>query len=92
MAWDVRIKKKVAKHIRELPQKVQEQIVLLTQEIQLLGPVRGNWRNYSKLGGEKHHCHVKDGHPSYVVCWEAVDKKIQIIEVYYAGTREKAPY
>jgi hypothetical protein len=27
-----------------------------------------------------------------VACWEVIDKKIQLVEVYYVGSREKAPY
>jgi hypothetical protein len=41
---------------------------------------------------EKYHCHLKAGRPTYVACWELIDKKIRILEVYYVGTREKAPY
>jgi hypothetical protein len=36
-------------------------------------------------------CHLKKGRPTYVACW-TVDKKNKVIEVYYAGTHEKAPY
>ena len=57
-----------------------------------MGTVRGNWPNYSKLGPKDHHCHIKKGRPTYVVCWRVVDDLIQIVEVYYAGTHEKAPY
>ena len=55
----------------------------------------GNWKNYSKLKGmvgDKHHCHVTNGSPTYVCCWEVMDKRLKILEVYYAGTHEKAPY
>ena len=62
------------------------------KEIEIVGPVRGNWPNYSKLGGMRHHCHIKDGRPSFVVCWEVVGTEVRLIEVYYVGTREKAPY
>lgn len=55
------------------------------------GPNAYHWPNYSKLGTVKYHCHLKKGHPTYVACWTA-DKKNQVIEVYYAGTHEKAPY
>ena len=55
------------------------------------GPEVPNWPNYGKLGGAIYHCHLKKGRPTYVACW-TVDKKNKIIEVYYAGTHEKAPY
>lgn len=64
----------------------------LVQEIQQTGPVRGSWKNYSKLGKLRHYCHLKAGRPTYVACWEVVDKQIKIVEVYYVCTHEKAPY
>lgn len=90
--WTVEITKKAQKQINKLPQSVRENLRALVLEIENVGPVRGNWANYSKLGNEEHHCHIKDGHPTYVACWRVVNKTIQIAEVYYAGTREKAPY
>ena len=32
------------------------------------------------------------GKPTYVCCWEVIDKQKKIIEVNYVGTHEKAPY
>ncbi|WP_338032555.1 hypothetical protein [Desulfocurvibacter africanus] len=61
-------------------------------EIEKEGPVRGNWPNYSKLGPEKHHCHLKKGNPTYVAVWEERDRQVRLVEVTYAGTHEKAPY
>ena len=55
------------------------------------GPETPKWPNYSKLGRMTYHCHLKKGRPTYVACWTA-NKKNKIIEVYYAGTHEKAPY
>jgi hypothetical protein len=54
--------------------------------------VRGDWPNYSKLAGGRHHCHLKKGKPTYVAVWEVLDKDIKLIEVQYVGTHEKAPY
>ena len=92
MAWTVQWKKKVEKQLRELPELVLFQFRILIREIQVAGPVRGNWKNYSKLAQSTHHCHIKSGRPTYVVCWEVVDKKCEIVEIYYVGTHEKAPY
>ena len=86
------ITKKAAKSIEKLPQSARENLRVLTLEIQNVGPVRGNWPNYSKLGVNEHHCHIKKGHPTYVACWRVVNKTIQAVEVYYAGTHENAPY
>ena len=90
--WTISVKKKVDKELSKLPVKVRELVALLLKDIELGGPVRGDWPNYSKLGGDKHHCHIKDGRPSYVACWEVTDKTVRIVEVYYVGTRENAPY
>jgi hypothetical protein len=57
-----------------------------------MGPVGGNWPNYSRLGVDQHHCHFKKGRPCYVAVWEEKDKQIRLVEVTYAGTHEKAPY
>ena len=45
-----------------------------------------------KKGTDKRHCHLQKGRPTYVCCWEVINKKRKIIEVYYVGTHEKAPY
>ena len=58
MAWTVQWKRKLEKQIGDLPEAVQLQFRELVREIQLSGPVRGNWKNYSKLGSDKHHCHL----------------------------------
>ena len=92
MEWEVKIKKKVQKQIVALPESIQKQINALLEEIRFRGPVRGNWKNYGKLSATRHHCHIKSGRPTYVVCWEVTKKEIKLVEVCYAGTHEKAPY
>jgi mRNA-degrading endonuclease RelE of RelBE toxin-antitoxin system len=89
--WEVRLQRKAAKQVKSLPQKVRERLFALALEIEQYGPVRGNWPNYSRLGGGRHHCHLKKGRPTYVAVWEEIEGSI-IIEVVYAGTHEKAPY
>ena len=64
--------------------------MLLFAEIRQLGPVRGDWPNYGKLGSGLHHCHLKKGRPTYVVVW--VERSKEEIEVRYVGTHEDAPY
>ena len=61
------------------------------------GPVQTPWPNYSKFKNQgknvdKRHCHLLKGKPTYVACWQVLDKKKKILEVYYVGTHEKAPY
>lgn len=92
MKWTVKYSKRAAKQAEKLPNKVLEILDLLVAEIELSGPVRGNWPNYSKLGGMLHHCHIKKGHPTYVAVWEEDESGIRFVEVKYVGTHEKAPY
>jgi len=94
MSWIVSYSRKAAKQYGGLPPVVQDRLDVLTAEIELLGPVRGNWKNYSKLEGStrRHHCHIKTGRPTYVAVWEETDETVKLVEVVYAGTHEKAPY
>lgn len=92
MNWRVFFSGKASKMYRKLPESIKEIVILLAKEIELLGPVRGDWKNYGKLGAELHHCHLKSGRPTYVVCWRILDKTERLVEIYYVGTHEKAPY
>jgi hypothetical protein len=46
------------------------------------GPAPGKgWSNYGKLKGNKEdlrHCHLIKGNPTYVCCWEVIDKKSEL--------------
>ena len=92
MGWEVNISRKVLKGLNKLPKSAKKQLFLLMKEIEVSGPVRGNWANYGKLSTNRHHCHIKKGQPTYVVVWEEQDKEIKLVEMIYAGTHEKAPY
>ncbi|PIE70606.1 MAG: cytotoxic translational repressor of toxin-antitoxin stability system [Deltaproteobacteria bacterium] len=92
MNWTVILSKKTMKKVSKMPVAVKQQLFLLLKEIEVSGPVRGNWPNYIKLDKNRHHCHIKKGKSTYVAVWEVIDKKIQLVEVMYAGTNEKAPY
>jgi hypothetical protein len=61
MVWTVLEAKKPAKQKNKLPEKVQALMVTLEKEIEVSGPFPGNWPNYSKLGKDLHHCHMKNG-------------------------------
>lgn len=91
MAWTVTLHRKVDKELASLPATVQKHIFRLVFEIELMGPVRGNWPNYSKLDGNRHHCHLKKGRPTYIAVWTE-NKESITVEVIYVGTHEKAPY
>ena len=92
--WKVIYSNSACKSIQKLPQEIAEVIYALIEELKIEGPYRYNWKNYGKLKNEpnRFHCHLNRGRPTYVVCWEIKDKEIKIIEVFYAGTHEKAPY
>ncbi len=92
MSWTVLFTAKARKQKERLPQRVQEALFQLVREIEAAGPVRGDWPNYSKLSGGLHHCHLKKGHPTYVVVWREEQGSIRLVEVIYAGSHEKAPY
>lgn len=92
MLWTVNISMKASKQVTKLPEKVRDMLKALVADIAKTGPVRGDWSNYSKLDGDRHHCHLKKGQPTYVAVWQATNRTIRIVEVIYVGTHEKAPY
>ena len=96
MRWDVQIHKKVAKQIKKLPANVQAATFLLLRDLEFNGPKSSaGWKHYGKLKamrGDKRHCHVTRDKTTYICCWEVIDKKIRLLEVYYVGTHENAPY
>jgi hypothetical protein len=98
MKWKVVYGRKAAKTIvsKKTPSIIKAAMQALYLELEELGPGRINWPNYKKLSGnkkgiDKRHCHLKKGKPTWVCCWK-VEKEQIIIEVYYVGTHEKAPY
>ena len=88
MSYEVRIKKKVARGLTKLPSYVRKLLFLLIADLQADGPIQKTWRNFSALGGERFHCHLNY---RYVASWTCRRNEI-LIEVYYVGSREKAPY
>jgi mRNA-degrading endonuclease RelE of RelBE toxin-antitoxin system len=88
MAFQVRVKKKVARGLSKLPENVKQLLYLLVADLQAEGPIQRDWRNFSSLGEDRYHCHLTY---RYVACWTHKKNEI-IIEVYYVGSREKAPY
>jgi mRNA-degrading endonuclease RelE of RelBE toxin-antitoxin system len=91
MPWTVTFTGKVYKQKEKLPGKVRELLFQLAKDIEASGPVRGDWPNYSKLGDNRHHCHLKKGRPTYVAVWRE-DRNTVSVEIIYAGTHENAPY
>lgn len=92
MSWTITEKRALNKQVKKLPAKVQNLLIALKLDMEVHGPIRGNWPNYGKLTDDRHHCHLKKGQPTYVAVWEVIDREIKLIEVIYAGSHEKAPY
>ena len=95
MKWTVCGSNNVEKQIKKLSEKILSIFALLVEDLEIKGPDLFDWPNYCKLKGlkgDKRHCHLQKGKPTYVCCWEVTDKLQKVIEVYYVGTHEKAPY
>ncbi len=88
MQYKVTIKRKVAKGLNKLPKNIQKLLFLLIDDLKADGPIQKSWHNFSPLGENKYHCHLNY---RYVACWTWRRGEISI-EVYYVGSREKAPY
>ena len=89
VSWTVLITKKAAKSAAKLSARNRSKLDALKTELQLTGPIRGNWPNYSKLSDGSHHCHLDYAH---VACWRETKEGIKIVEIYYVGSRKDAPY
>jgi mRNA-degrading endonuclease RelE of RelBE toxin-antitoxin system len=88
MIYNVTIKKKIARGLKKLPKDVQKLLFLLIADLQVDGPIQKGWHNFSTLSEDRYHCHLNY---RYVACWKCEKNEITI-EVYYVGSREKAPY
>ncbi len=89
MAYKIVLKKKVLKTLQKLPDQIKIRFNILYKVLENGGPSAPNyWQNYSMLGDGKYHCHLTY---RYVACWRH-EKGTIIIEVYYVGSRESAPY
>ncbi|HAJ79533.1 MAG TPA: hypothetical protein DCO75_07140 [Fibrobacteres bacterium] len=88
MWYQVTIKRKIEKNICKLPGDVKKLFYLLVEDLKADGPYQKTWPNYSPLKENKYHCHLKY---NWVACWTWFKESIEI-EVYYVGSREKAPY
>ncbi len=86
--YKVNVKKKVIKNFKKMLEDVQEKMATLLMNLRDKGPIRSEWPNYSKLSKDLYHCHLAR---KWIACWQC-EKNSIIIEVYYAGSRENAPY
>ncbi len=88
MKYEVLIKKDAAKNLQKLSKTAKKRFSLLIDDLKEYGPIQPSYPNYSKLGKITYHCHL-DYH--WVVCWRCEDGQL-LVEVYYVGSRESAPY
>lgn len=97
--WKVVRSTKLDNEIKKLAKSIQAIAYALFSDLELSGPIQPEWSNYGPLNKSKkrippnsYHCHLKKGRPTFVACWRMVSKTEKIIEVFYVGTHEKAPY
>jgi len=86
--YRVRVSKAARKRMEKAPEDVLILFGELLQDLTEKGPVLPEWPHYSKLKKNKYHCHLAY---HWVACWYHEADSVQI-EVYYAGSREDAPY
>jgi len=89
VSWFVRFGQKAKKQIIKMPQREQSVLMRLVADLEIEGPILPQWKNYSKLGKNTHHCHLSY---KWVACWQVDDSEVKLIEIYYTGSREDAPY
>jgi mRNA-degrading endonuclease RelE of RelBE toxin-antitoxin system len=90
MKYKVNIKPKILRNLKKYPKHIQTTFADLVLDLEEKGAILPNWNNYSKLKNRdnEYHCHLAY---KWVACWRH-EKETIIIEVYYAGSREEAPY
>ena len=76
------------KLVTKMPMRVQQKFMNLVDDLKIQGQIQRLCPNFSSIGGGKYHCHLE---LKWVACWTC-NKKDLLIEVYYAGSREDAPY
>ena len=80
--------RKVLRSISKMPESIQLKMANLVEDLRDKGPIQTEWSNFSRIGKTEYHCHLSR---KWVACWYWEKETIEI-EVYYAGSREKAPY
>ena len=88
MEYTINIKSRILKRVDKMPKRERAAFWDLVLDLRTEGPLQPGWRNYSPLSSTEYHCHL--GY-HWVACWRHEKGTIEI-EVYYAGSRENAPY
>lgn len=86
--FKVIIRKKALKSAAKMPERIQMKLRALIDDLEETGPKQKDWPNFSQLSDNTFHCHLSH---KWVACWQN-EKNSITIEVYYAGSRENAPY
>lgn len=89
MEWKIKLTRKALKGVQKLPKREKAMLNALLKGLQISGPVQPKWKNYSKLGKDTYHCHLSY---KWVACWRVEKNEVKLIEIYYVGSREDAPY
>jgi len=79
---------KVSRSVEKLPRPTQQRLANLIEDLRNEGPIQLGWPNYGRLSAGRYHCHLSY---RWVACWYHA-KGTLVIEVYYVGSRENAPY
>jgi hypothetical protein len=95
--WTVTFSNTAEKQKKQLPDDIRDNLFALVTELEWEGPDQAEWTNYGKLKGRKkgedyRHCHLNKGKPRYVAVWRVQDMELQLMEIRYVGTHEKANY
>ena len=88
MKYRVILNKKNQKSVQKLPGYEKKVFDQLVKDLTDTGPIQKDWNNFSLVEKNKYHCHLSY---KWVAC-RYNEKKHITIEVYYVGSREKAPY
>ncbi len=86
--YQVLVGKHAMKQALRMPELIQKKLANLVEDLGRVGPVQAKWPNYSRLSTNKYHCHLSH---KWIACWYHKKGTVRI-EVYYAGSRENAPY
>lgn len=95
MSWTVELTSRASKQAQKLPEQILARLKALLVEMRSGGPIQPSMPHFGKLRGwpgEVYHCHLNKGRPTYVAVWQVKEKSVQLVEVFYVGTHENAPY
>jgi hypothetical protein len=87
--YKVSITKSAAKTADKMPSLERDRFLSLIRDLRECGSILPEWKSTPLKGMPgKYHCHLSY---KWVACWKNENGSI-LIEVYYVGSREKAPY